>query len=40
MTKRELVDKIEMALDMVIAVGGRMFRIVRDEEDWLTTDFM
>ena len=35
-TKRELVDKIEMALDMMIAVGGRMFRIVRDEEDWLT----
>ena len=36
MNKRELVDKIEQALDMVITVGGRMFRIVRDEEDWLT----
>ena len=36
MTKRELIDKIETALDMVIAIGGRRFRIVRDEEDWLT----
>jgi len=34
--KRELVDKIEQAIDMVIAVSGRMFRIVRDKEDNLT----
>ena len=36
MSKKELVDKIEKALEMVIAVSGRRFRIVRDEEDWLT----
>lgn len=35
MSRRELVDKIEKALDMVITVGGRKFRIVRDEEDRL-----
>ena len=36
MSKKELVDKIEKALEMVIAVSGRRFRIVRDEEDRLT----
>lgn len=36
MSKKELTEKIEMALDMVIAVSGRLFRIVRDEEDRLT----
>ncbi|MBR3334832.1 MAG: hypothetical protein IKG23_11125 [Clostridia bacterium] len=36
MTKRELIRKIEQALEMVISVSGRKFRIVRDEEDWLT----
>ena len=35
MSKKELIGKIEKAFEMVIAVGGRMFRIVRDEEDWL-----
>ena len=36
MNKRDLVEKIEAAIDMVIAVSGRMFRIVRDEDDNLT----
>ena len=36
MSRRELIEKIEKAFEMVIAVSGRMFRIVRDEEDWLT----
>ena len=36
MSKKDLVEKIEKAFEMVIAVSGRMFRIVRDEEDWLT----
>ena len=36
MNKRELTDKIEQAYKLVITVGGRMFRITRDEEDWLT----
>ena len=36
MTRRELFDKLEEAFEMVISVSGRMFRIVRDEEDWLT----
>ena len=36
MTRRELIEKIEKALEMVIAVSGRKFRIVRDEEDMLT----
>ncbi len=36
MKKKELVEKIEKALDMVIAVSGRRFRIMRDAEDWLT----
>ncbi len=35
-SRRELFDKIEKALEMVIAVSGRKFRIVRDEEDMLT----
>ena len=33
MSKRELIGKIEQAYKMVIAVGGRMFRILRDEDD-------
>ena len=36
MTKRELTEKIEQALEMIISVSGRKFSIVRDEEDWLT----
>ncbi len=36
MSRRELIGKIEKAFEMVIAVGGKMFRIVRDENDWLT----
>lgn len=36
MTKRELTEKIEQALDMVISVGGRRFRILRDKEDRIT----
>lgn len=35
MSRRELMDKIEKALEMVITVSGRMFRIIRDEEDQL-----
>lgn len=33
MNKRELVEKIENALEMVVAVCGRTFRILRDEDD-------
>jgi len=33
MRKRELVEKIEKVYEMVITVSGRMFRILRDEED-------
>ena len=33
MNRRELTDKIEKALDMIIAVGGRLFRILRDADD-------
>lgn len=33
MNRRELVDKIEKVYEMVITVGGRFFRILRDEED-------
>lgn len=36
MKKKELVEKIEKALDMIISVRGRRFRIVRDADDWLT----
>ena len=36
MNKRELVEKIEAAIDMVIAISGRKFRILRDKEDNLT----
>lgn len=36
MSKGELIKKIEKALEMVIAISGRKFKIVRDEEDWLT----
>jgi len=36
MNKRELTDKIEQAIDMVITVSGRRYRILRDEEDNLT----
>ena len=35
-SKKELIAKIEEALEMVISVSGRKFTIVRDEEDWLT----
>ena len=35
MNKRELFSKIENALDMVIAVSGRKYRIVRDKDDQL-----
>ena len=33
MSKRELVEKIEKVYEMIIAVGGRMYRILRDEDD-------
>ena len=33
MNKRELVEKIENALEMVVAVCGRTFRILWDEDD-------
>lgn len=33
MNKKELVEKIEKVYEMVIAIGGRMFRILRDEDD-------
>ena len=33
MNKRELVEKTENALEMVVAVCGRTFRILRDEDD-------
>ena len=33
MSKRELVEKIEKVYEMVITVGGRIFRILRDEDD-------
>ena len=36
MSKKELIEKIEEALEMVISVSGRKFTIVRNEEDWLT----
>ena len=36
MSKGELIRKIENAWKMVIAISGRKFQIVRDEEDWLT----
>ena len=36
MRKRELFTKVENALDMIITVSGRRFRIVRDADDVLT----
>ena len=36
MSKGEFIRKIEDAWKMVIAISGRKFQIVRDEEDWLT----
>ena len=36
MSKGELIRKIENAWKMVIAISGRKFQIIRDEEDWLT----
>ena len=33
MTRKELVDKIENVFEMVIAISGRFFRILRDEDD-------
>ena len=33
MSKKELVEKIEKAFEMVIAISGRKFKILRDEED-------
>ena len=36
MNRKELIGKMEQAYRMVIAIGDRMFRIVRDEDDWLT----
>jgi len=35
-SKGEFIRKIEDAWKMVIAISGRKFQIVRDEEDWLT----
>ena len=31
-----MIRKIENAWKMVIAISGRKFQIIRDEEDWLT----
>ena len=31
MSKRELIEKIEEAFEMVIAVSGRKYKIIRDE---------
>ena len=36
MSKGEFIRKIEDAWKMVIAISGRKFQIIRDEEDWLT----
>ena len=36
MSKGELIRKIENAWKLVIAISGRKFQIIRDEEDWLT----
>ena len=36
MNRRELTQKIEKAFEMVIAVSGRKFKILRDEDDCLT----
>lgn len=36
MSKKELFEKIEKALDMVISIRGRKYRILRDADDWLT----
>ncbi len=36
MNRKELIGKMEQAYRMVIAIGDRMFRTVRDEDDWLT----
>ena len=33
MNKKELVEKIEKVYEMIISIGGRMFRILRDEDD-------
>ena len=33
MTRKELVEKLEKVYEMVIAVSGRLFRILRDEDD-------
>jgi len=35
MSKRELVEKLEQAFEMVITISGRKFKIVRDEDDRL-----
>ena len=35
MSKRELIEKIEEAFEMVIAVSVRKYKIIRDEEDRL-----
>ena len=33
MTRKELTEKIENVFEMVIAISGRLFRILRDEDD-------
>ena len=33
MNKKELVEKIEKVYEMIISISGRMFRILRDEDD-------
>ena len=33
MNKKELVEKIEKVYEMIISIGGRMFRILRGEDD-------
>ena len=33
MSKRDLIEKIETVYEMIISIGGRIFRILRDEDD-------
>ena len=35
MTGKELTEKIENVFEMIISVSGRMFKILRDEDDRL-----
>ena len=35
MSRKELIEKIEEAFEMIIAISGRKFKILRDEDDRL-----